>query len=48
MPDLPEDEKEPDEQPSIPRRMAWFFVIAALIGVSFVAAAGLLRWLLLR
>jgi hypothetical protein len=49
MPKSPEgDEEERAGQPSVPRRMAWFFAIAAIMGVAFAAAAGLLRWLLLR
>jgi len=51
MPDTTEDDErpeEPDEQTSVRRRMAWFFGIAAVSGLAFAAAAGLLRWLLLH
>jgi len=46
MPDTDQEDKERVEQPSVERRLAWFFGIAAVIGLAFAAAAGLLRWLL--
>ncbi len=48
MPDTTEEDEERGGQPSVPRRMAWFFGIAAVSGLAFAAAAGLLRWLLLH
>lgn len=51
MPDSPEQEPpEPESpgQPSMGRRLAWLFAIAAVMGLAFAAAAGLLRRLLLH
>ena len=51
MPDTTDgDERpgQPDEQPSVRSRMAWFFGIAAVSGLAFAATAGLLRYLLLH
>jgi hypothetical protein len=36
------------EQPSLKRRLAWFFGIAAASGVAVAAAAEVLRWLILH
>ena len=41
-------DKDPSGQPSIRRRLAWFFGIAAASGLAFAGAAELLRWLLLH
>lgn len=35
-------------QPSVGRRLAWFFGIAAASGLAFALAAEALRWLLLH
>jgi len=35
-------------EPSLRRRLAWFFGIAALSGVAVAAAASILRWLILH
>jgi hypothetical protein len=51
MPDTTDDDEpaeEPPEQTSVRARMAWFFGIAAVSGLAFAAAAGLLRYLLLH
>jgi hypothetical protein len=55
MPDTTDDEERPGEPPeeqpepsSVRWRMAWFFGIAAVSGLAFAGAAGLLRFLLLH
>ena len=35
-------------EPSLGRRLAWFFGIAAVSGVAVAAAAEILRWLILH
>ncbi|MGZ3276207.1 MAG: hypothetical protein ACXU82_05365 [Caulobacteraceae bacterium] len=35
-------------EPSLKRRLAWFFGIAAASGLAMAAAAEVLRWLLLH
>ena len=47
MPDTT-DSQDQSDQPSVRRRLAWFFGIAAVSGLAFAAAAGLLRFLLLH
>lgn len=47
MPDTT-DGCQPPERPSIRRRLAWFFGIAAVSGLAFAATAEALRWLLLH
>jgi hypothetical protein len=50
MPPTTEPPKRPSppEQPSLRRRLTWFFGIAAVSGLAFAGAAELLRWLLLH
>ena len=48
MPDTTEPTEQPPGQPSVRRRLAWFFAIAAFSGLAFAGAAELLRWLLLH
>ena len=47
MPDTT-DARQPPERPSIRRRLAWFFGIAAVSGLAFAVMAAALRWLLLH
>ena len=37
-----------EHEPSLGRRLAWFFGIAAVSGLACAAVAELLRWLLLH
>jgi hypothetical protein len=48
MRDITDGGDERVEQPSLRRRLAWFFGIAAVSGLAVAAAAELLRWLLLH
>ncbi len=48
MPDTTEDDEAPAEQGAVGRRLAWFFGIAAVSGLAFAGAAGILRWLILH
>jgi hypothetical protein len=47
MPDTT-DEDEAPERGAIGGRLAWFFGIAAVSGLAFAGAAGILRWLILH
>ena len=40
--------RDTTEPPSVGRRLAWFFGIAAISGVACAAVAEALRWLLLH
>ena len=48
MPDTTDEGEEIAEQRGVGSRLAWFFGIAAVSGLAFAAAAGLLRWLILH
>ena len=41
-------EQDRPEPPSVGRRLAWFFGIAAVSGVAVAVAAEILRWLILH
>ena len=46
MPDTTEEDRA--GQPSLGRRLAWFFGIAAISGLAVAAAAEILRFLILH